>query len=262
MVSKVSIFLIILNMVAGILVPAALFLFFKKKYQTSSKSFFTGCAVMLLFALVLEQMVHSIVLGSPVGATLQNNIWLYALYGALMAGIFEETGRFLAMRFVLKKERGNARNALMYGVGHGGFEMFVILTMGMVNNLIYSVMINTGQMQTILAPLDDATKNTLQAAIDALVSTPSWQFLLSPVERLAAITAQIGLSVIVWFAATGKKSKISLYVLAVLLHALLDGVAVVAAKSGISVIVVEVIVWLMAIGIVFVAKKIWTKYCD
>ena len=33
--------------------------------------------------------------------------------------------------------------------GHGGFEMFVILSMGMVNNLIYALMINMGQTQTV-----------------------------------------------------------------------------------------------------------------
>ena len=261
MVSTISIVFMIMNMVLGVFIPVALLIYFKKKYQTSIKSFFIGCAVMLIFAFVLEQMVHSIVLGSSVGAVIQNNIWLYALYGALMAGLFEETGRFLAMRYVLKKEHDNPHNALMYGAGHGGFEMFAILTMGMVNNLIYAVMINMGQTQTLLTSLDDATKDVLQVAIDTLIQTPSWQFLLSPVERLAAIMAQVGLSVIVWFAAIGKKSKISLYVLAVLLHALMDGAAVVAAKSGISLLLVEGIVWLMTIGIVLVAKKVWVKFC-
>lgn len=78
--------------------------------------------------------------------------------------------------------------------------------------------------------------------------------MLSLVERLAAITAQIGLSVIVWYAAAGKKMKGYLLVLAILLHAILDRVAVLTAKSGMSLIVVEVFVWLIAIGIV------WTFY--
>ena len=111
---------------------------------------------MLLFAMVLEQFVHSVVLGSPAGIVIQENIWMYALYGSVMAGLFEETGRLLAMRYVLKKEHRNAHNALMYGAGHGGFEMFVILSIGMINNLIYSVMINLGQTQTLLEPLDEA----------------------------------------------------------------------------------------------------------
>ena len=99
----------------------------------------------------------------------------------------------------------------------------------------------------------------MQTAFDALIQTPSWYFVLSPVERLAAITAQIGLSVIVWYAATGKKSKGSLFVLAILLHAILDGVAVLTAKSGMSLIVVELFVWLIAIGITLIARNVWKK---
>ena len=259
MVSKLSIAIIIVNMILGVVIPIVLLLYFKKKYKAGIKSFLVGSAVMLLFAMVLEQLAHSVVLGSPAGIVIQENIWMYALYGSVMAGLFEETGRLLAMRYVLKKEHGNAHNALMYGAGHGGFEMFVILSIGMINNLIYSVMINLGQTQTLLEPLDEATRGTLQTAFDALVQTPFWLFALSPVERLAAITAQIGLSVIVWYAAAGKKIKGNLFILAILLHAILDGVAVLAAKNGMPLIVVEVFVWLIAIGITLIARNVWKK---
>ena len=262
MVSKLSIAIIIVNMILGVVIPIVLLLYFKKKYKAGIKSFLVGSAVMLLFAMVLEQLAHSVVLGSPAGIVIQENIWMYALYGSVMAGLFEETGRLLAMRYVLKKEHGNAHNALMYGAGHGGFEMFVILSIGMINNLIYSVMINLGQTQTLLEPLDEATRGTLQTAFDALVQTPFWLFALSPVERLAAITAQIGLSVIVWYAAAGKKIKGNLFILAILLHAILDGVAVLAAKNGMPLIVVEVFVWLIAIGITLIARNVWKKETD
>lgn len=262
MVSNLSIAIIILNIILGIVFPIVLLVYFKKRYQTSIKSFLVGSAVMLLFAFVLEQIVHSIVLNSSVGIVMQENIWLYGLYASLMAGLFEETGRFLAMRYVLKKEHGNAHNALMYGAGHGGLEMFVILSIGMINNLIYSVMINMGQSQTLLEPLDETTRATLQAALDALIQTPSWNFLLSPVERFAAIAAQIALSVIVWFAATNQKIKGKLLILAILLHAILDAVAVLTAKNGVPVVIVEVIIWFMAIGIIMIARKIWKGEID
>ncbi|MGN0262876.1 MAG: YhfC family intramembrane metalloprotease [Oliverpabstia sp.] len=259
MVSKLSIVMIIVNMILGVLIPVVLMVYFKKKYKASIKSFLVGCATMLLFAMVLEQLVHSVVLGSAAGAVIQGNIWLYALYGSLMAGLFEETGRLLAMRYVLKKKHGNTHNALMYGAGHGGFEMFMVLTIGMLNNLVYSVMINLGQAQTLLEPLDESARGTLQAAFDTLIQTPSWHFILSPVERLAAITAQIGLSVIVWHAAVGKKIKGRLYILAIFLHAVLDGLAVLAANSGMSLILVEVFVWLTAAGIALIAGNVWKK---
>jgi uncharacterized membrane protein YhfC len=90
---------------------------------------------MLLFAFVLEQIVHSIVLTSPAGTKIQGSIWLMALYGGLMAGLFEETGRFLAFKTILRSKRNNDANALMYGAGHGGFEAMMILGITMISNL-------------------------------------------------------------------------------------------------------------------------------
>ena len=84
MVPALSIVLIITNMLLGIIIPIGLLVFFKKKYQASVKSFFVGCAVMLLFALVLEQMVHMVVLGSAVGTAIRRSTWAYALYGACL----------------------------------------------------------------------------------------------------------------------------------------------------------------------------------
>ena len=58
----------------------------------------------MLFALILEPVLHNLVLGSAAGAAIQENILLYGLYGGLAAGVFEETGRLMAFRFVLKKQ--------------------------------------------------------------------------------------------------------------------------------------------------------------
>ena len=97
-------------------------IYYKKKGGQVS-AFFVGCAVFVVFALLLESLVHNLVLkGLPVGEKILGNTLLYALYGGLMAGLFEETGRFLAFKTVLKKRQDNDRNALMYGAGHGGIE--------------------------------------------------------------------------------------------------------------------------------------------
>ena len=81
-------------------------------------------------------------------------------------------------------------------------------------------------------------------------------FLLSPVERLAAIIAQISLSVLVWIAVTRAGKKL-LYVLAILLHLLLDAVAVILNGLGISTWLIEGVIWIMALSFAFVAVKVW-----
>ena len=255
-VSNVSIAIIVFNMALGLLFPIVLMLVVKRKYQLRVKPFFLGCVTMFLFALVLEQIVHAVVLGSPIGSAIQNNFWAMALYGGLMAGLFEETGRFVTMKFLLKKEQQNDHNAIMYGIGHGGIEMTFILVIGMVNQLLYSVMINTGQTESLLAPLDASSKEVLQQAFESLVNTPPYMFLLSPVERLAAITAQISLSVLMYLGVKyGKKFCIAgVY----MLHFLVDFVSVIVADKF-GTIAAEVVILLIAALIVTSVYQVQKK---
>ena len=54
MVSRLSIVMIIVNMILGVLIPVVIMVSFKKKYKACIKSFLVGCVTMLLFAMVLE----------------------------------------------------------------------------------------------------------------------------------------------------------------------------------------------------------------
>ena len=255
-VPTLSIVFMAVSILIGFGLPLALFLYFRLKKKADILPFFIGCAVMVLFALVIEALVHKVVLGSAVGEKIQNNVWLYGLYGGLMAGLFEETGRFLAFKTVLKKYQGKDVNALMYGAGHGGIEAAILLGMTMVNNLTYSVMINTGSSDTLLAPLTGELKAQVQSAIQALITTPSYQFLLGGVERIFAVALQIALSVLVWFAAK-KSGKRWLFPAAIALHALVDAATVILAGNGVNLFLVEAVVGAFALLYVLIAKLVW-----
>lgn len=257
-VPSLSIAFMIVDMAAGILLPLFLFFWFRKKYHCSWQAFLTGCLVFLLFAMVLERIVHYLVLQVlPVGPVITGNIWLYGIYGGLAAGLFEESGRYLAFRTVLKKFQDNDANALMYGAGHGGFEMFLLITLGMLNNLIYSILLNTGNTQAVTSALSGDALNTVQAAFTQLTGTSPWLFLLSLAERGAALTAQIAMSVLVWFAAKRGGKCFLLFPLAILFHFLLDAVAVICSPYLANTALVEGIIWVMAIGIAFVSLTVW-----
>jgi len=258
MVSWLAVSFMIMDMILGIFVPAGLLLYFKKKYRLSSFPFCIGCLTMVLFAMVLEQAVHFLVLQSAAGVIIRGSAALTALYGGLMAGVFEECGRFTAMKFVLKKKQDDPHNALMYGAGHGGVEMFILLVFGMINNVIYSVMLNMGKAETLLAPLDPVRRNTLQQAFNTLEETSPFMFLVSPAERIFAITGQVALSVIVWFAVV-KKRKGYLLLIAVFLHFILDASAVWIAKTGVPVFAVELEILLVVLLTVLFAKAVWKR---
>lgn len=249
-----------LGILWGLAIPIVLAIVIKKRYKTSLWVFFVGCATWFLFAMVLEQFLHLAVLSSPLGTSIQNNIWLYGLYGGLAAGIFEETGRFLAVKYAVRKHYENPHNAIMYGAGHGGFEALFILGTGMLNNIIYSIFINAGQTEVLLSQVPDNQREALQSVFTNLIDTKAYMFLMGDVERISAVILHIALSVFVWAAVVNGK-KI-MYPLAILLHALVDAVTVIVNGLGVSVIVLEVLVFAMALAVAFLSRILWKKHMN
>ena len=260
-VPTLSILFMAVSCLIGFAIPIFLFIYFRTKKKADILPFLIGCAVMLVFALILESAVHRMVLSSNVGEMIQNNIWLYALYGGFMAGLFEETGRLVAFKTVLKSKQEKDVNALMYGAGHGGFEAAALLGIAMINNIAYSVMINTGSTAAMTAALSGDMLTQVETAIQGLIATPSYQFLLGGVERVFAVTVQISLSVLVWYAAK-KKDRWYLYPLAILIHFIVDAATVALSRIGMSMIGIEAVIGVMAVMAAILAKRVWTAYAD
>ncbi len=240
--------------------PILLMIYYKKK-GADILPFFIGCAVFVIFALILEPLMHQLVLKAlPVGKTILGNTLLYALYGGLAAGVFEETGRFLAFKTVLKKRLGNDRNALMYGAGHGGIEAILVLGATYIGNIVISALINAGQTDMLMATATGETAEQLKTVFDSLTATAPWTYLLAIVERAVAVTTHICLSVLVWFAVK-KPGKGWLFSLAILLHAALDGIMVILA-AHLPAAAVEGCLVVMALGMVLLSRAVWKKNAE
>ena len=257
-VPVLSIVLMAVSCALCFLVPLALFLYLRLVKKADVYPFFAGCAVMLLFAFILESGMHSLVLNSAAGPVIRNNIWLYAIYGGFMAGLFEETGRYLAFAFALKRYRAKNVNALMYGAGHGGFEAIAIVGLTMINNITWSVMINNGTISTMLSSLSGDQLTQAQQSVALLAATPSYQFLLGGVERLFAIALHIALSVIVWFAVKWE-GKLYLYPAAIMIHFAVDAAAALLSGLGVNVIIIEAVVAVLTAAAVLFARRLWRE---
>ena len=166
-------------MLVSFALPIALFIYSKKKLHAKTAPFFIGCGVFVVMVVLLESLAHNLILGST-GTVITGNPLLYALYGGLMAALFEETGRYVAMRRFVKPL--DFDNAFMYGVGHGGIEAMILIGISMLSNIVSSVMINSGAMAASLAALDADTAAKTAASLSALWQTPSAYFFLSGLE--------------------------------------------------------------------------------
>lgn len=248
---------IIFSLCISIALPVVLLIVVHKKTKARMAMAVIGAATFFLFAMVLEQILHAIVLGVG-GERITGNIWIYGLYGGLAAGLFEEVGRFVAMRFAMKKQL-NLPNALMYGVGHGGIEAILIVGLASVSNLVTSIMINAGTLEASLGALDQATKEATLTQLSALWTTPSYQFFLSGIERIVAVTLHIALSVLVFQAV--KLGKKRYWFLAFAIHVGVDFATVIAANY-LNLVLVEVMLAVLVAGVVALTISLCRKNWD
>ncbi|MGN0158275.1 MAG: YhfC family intramembrane metalloprotease [Brotaphodocola sp.] len=233
-------------------VPTALAVYFYKKKRADIFPFFVGCASFFIFAMLLEQLMHMLVLRNlgSISQMLQDNLILYALYGGLAAGVFEETGRFLSMKYVMKKSLTH-ENALMYGAGHGGMEAVLILGMASFNNLISTIMINSGRLVSSLAEGSDV--DAILTRLSPLWTLPAWQFFMGGIERIMAMVIHVALSVLVYHSVKEKQNR-WLYPAAILLHAGINFSVIVVANHG-SLVLAESITLLGTLLVCWIAKK-------
>lgn len=255
-VPTISIIVIGINIVLAFAIPVVLYLVFRRKLRCDHVVFWVGCAVFIVFAGILEQLLHSVMLNSSTGSAIQKSVWLTAVYGGLMAGLFEESGRYIAFRTILKKKLGNDDNALMYGAGHGGIEVVLVLGVTMINNLVYSIALNTGNAPMILSGLDSQRQATMETVFLQLSSVSPFLYFMSLLERIAALALHISLSVVVWFAAKEKKSRY-LFFVAIVLHLCVDMMAVVLDSSDLPILLSELLIWIMVGLCSLFAVHIW-----
>lgn len=253
-VSSAAIAAMAVTGVFSLLLPLALSLFFWKKLRGRWRFFGLGCLVFPVFALGLESAVHALVLGGAPGQAITGNIWLYGLYGGLMAGLFEECGRWVAFRLTVRRWKPSGPDALMYGAGHGGIEAVLLAGSAMLNNIILSLALNQGGLaavEAITGPLPEATR----ASVESLATTPAGLFLWSGFERGAAVVLHIALSVLVWAAVT-RKGKKGLFVAAIGIHALVD-LAAVVANNYLPVAVTEGLVAMLSLAAALLAWRVY-----
>ncbi|MCR4570477.1 MAG: YhfC family intramembrane metalloprotease [Bacteroidales bacterium] len=259
MVPVGSLIMMAANAVLGIAIPICLSVYLVRKHHAKLSTILIGAGTFILFALVLESIMHQLVLKGPHGTSILNNTLRYAIYGGLAAGVFEETGRFLSMKFLMKKEPSAPLPGVAYGIGHGGVEMLIVFGITMINNLAISALINAGQTDIIFSKVPDDAVAQLQAQLDQLQTIGAGALLIGLWERFSALVLHLGLSMLVWVAVRKGGKWLWLFPVAIALHAVVDAGAVMLHKSA-GMVPLELIVTAEAIAVAtmgyMLAKKL------
>lgn len=246
----------------ALFLPVALLVLWKRRKRGIQMApFIVGAGVFIVFALLLEQMCHYLVLNrdTSLAAFINGHDWAFVLYGALAAGVFEETGRLLAFKIVLKKMK-NKETAITYGIGHGGIESILVVGISTVSSFILVCAIHSmGGVENYVALVPAESQGILRENLNTLLGTPAYIFLLAGVERISTIIFHIALSVLVFFAAQ-RPGKWYFYPLAVFAHMFLDIFAVMYQRGMIkNLAVMELIIIVITAAAVYFAYRIYQR---
>lgn len=172
--------------------------------------------------------------------------------GGLLAGICEETARFVGFK-LLKKKADHYGSAFALGVGHGGMESILLAVLGTGATLVTVLFYNAGGQ--IAKGIDTNQVQYMLYQIDQFWMAPWYNGLLPGLERLIALTLQIFLTTLVWKAVVDR--SFIWFLLAVLYHAVVDAVAVYLSGIGWNTWAVEGVLAVFMVINLFLIYRFW-----
>lgn len=232
-----------MTILAMLVIATISFIVLKKKWQFSIKLFLVGLIGFALPVMMIEGPINAVALSGFA----HSSKYFAVVYGGLMAGLVEETTRYLVFKVLAKKRRLMTSDIVAYGFGHGLSEFILLGVMGLLTNIIVLQAIHSGQASQLPSLFVSQVKQLTGFAV-----------VMSLFERLVALLLQVLLTAWDFLAVT--KHKLSFYFGAILLHATIDFLAG-AYQQGIvrNILLIEVILAIYVLGVGLVTRQIWKK---
>jgi len=235
MVSGIKIFFMISSAIISIVLPILLAVLIIKKYKANVEAIVVGGTVFFIFQIILRIPLLNTISSTSWYQNLAGNFLLTSLFLGITAGIFEEVGRFVGYKVLIKRKYYSYKNGIGFGIGHGGIEAILLVGLTYINNIVMSLFINSGKFDTVFG--GNLSQDALTLAKSQLIDTKAYMFLFGGLERIFAITIQIAFSLIILYAV--KYKKYSYILLAILLHAIVDAPVAYMSFKGINTILIE-----------------------
>ncbi|MGE5378607.1 MAG: YhfC family glutamic-type intramembrane protease [Bacteroidota bacterium] len=213
----------LLNCLGMIALPIVLAFYVTRKFSLPWKLIFAGGLTFIASQILhipvlygLTAMFHSGVLPAIPTAwvTLFNAILL-----GLLAGVFEETARWILFKFILK-DASTWEQGVVVGTGYGGTEALILGVIAF-TSVIGMITMRNADLSTRVPPEQLALAKHQLAAF---WSSPVYMALLGFVERVFAICLQISLTIMVLYSVVFRKP--AWFWIALLWHAVVDALSV------------------------------------
>lgn len=207
---------LLISFIICFFIPIGGFILIRKYNKKARWSFVVGILAFTVSQVCIRIPIITMVLPNFMWYQVMSiNPYASGIFLGVTAGLFEEGARYIAFRWLLKKNR-SFTDGLAFGLGHGGIE--AVLFVG-VNALVLLVMTFTG--------------NGILGQSDA------GNVLLGGIERLSAMAFHVGASLLVLYGFRIGKSLWYLGI-AILLHTLLDAaIVILPAIFGAGILAIE-----------------------
>ena len=261
-IGKNSIPSLAITVILMIAIPVLFFICWRRKHkeQTNIGYLIAGTVGFLVSARVLEAGVHylCIIADNPVSRFINRDTAAYVLYGIAMAGIFEECGRHIVLKYIMKKNR-TPENAVLYGIGHGGIEILAVVLPLIITYLAVAALFSSGNTENALSTLK-ITEETAAAAIPSVQAAAAFDYAMmamNVMERLFAMLAHIAFTVIVFYGVVNRRKAFLL--MAIVLHMLMDTFPALYQRGAMLLWAVEVWAALWTAAVVSIAVMLYRK---
>jgi len=205
-------------LVISILPPIVLLMYFRKKAHISFKVALVGALTFVVFSQILGKLLHIYVFTqNSYTMNLLKNPWIFTFYGALAAGVFEGTGRYISLQYLLKN-RLEWKDGLAFGIGYGGIEAILIGASAFGQLLYFALLLNAGTFHDKIAPI--LPPETIAQIEASILGTPAYIWLLGGLERILALTFQIAMAIFLLYGVRQRKPIYLVWVIAI--HSMLD----------------------------------------
>jgi len=212
-------FALFISLIAPILISIILII----QSKTYIKPIIIGVLTFLIFQVFTRIYIIQVILPTQVWYILFTYQYpiIYAFLLSLTAGLFEEIGRYIMMKYILKSME--IKHALAFGIGHGGIEAMLFVGFAL-------IMVNPATLDT-------------------------QNLLMSGLERLSAIVFHCGFSVLVYqMVFKGKKYHL---IYAITLHTLVNFISVILMMNGVNLWILEGLLFIFALLMLYFIKTQW-----
>ncbi len=240
--------------------PIAYMIYCKKVLKASLVPVVAGVTVYLVAVIGFESILHQFIIygENPVAHFVNSNKWMYVLYIGLCAAIFEQAGRWLAFKFMLRKYTPDD-TALTYGIGHAAAQTIMPIGIGLAITTAMLISVKSTGYEEYLAMIGEEQAATFNEMLNSYTSAGTYSYLCTALEMLMVLVVQVGLSVLVYKSVRRENSTYLLFVAAALQLVFTSVGALSVAGIVENIVIVEICCMIVAIVIALYAYYEYSK---